>query len=210
MFNLDPIAILLSVPGIVIGFAFHEFAHAFMADRLGDPTPRSQGRLTLDPRSHIDLVGFIFILLVGLGWAKPVMTSPRHYRNPRRDDTLVSLAGPVMNLLIAFVFAVILKFVLVSGINFNDNFNSNLYLLIVSTIQINVLLFVLNLIPIPTFDGYHILVNLLPSRNYPFLYTLERYGTLIFIILAFTGILSYIMSGPIRFIMTAMSTILGL
>lgn len=126
MFSAETIIYkIMMIPGILLGFVFHEYAHAIMADRLGDPTPRQQGRITLDPRAHIDWIGFFMIILVGFGWAKPVMTNTRYYKKPRRDDILVSIAGPFMNLIIAIVFLLLIKLIDILGI-----FSSNQTLLI--------------------------------------------------------------------------------
>lgn len=195
--NFDIKYMLMSIPGLLLGFVLHEFAHAKMADALGDPTPRSQGRITLDPRSHIDILGFIMILVARFGWAKPVMTNPRYYKNPRRDDILVSLAGPVTNLLIAVVFLFLIKIVIFTGslisLITNQAIISNvLYIFLIAASQ-NVLLFVLNLLPFPGFDGYHVISNLFNTWRYRFFNILEQYGMFIFIILAISGILSRIL-----------------
>jgi len=191
----DIIYKLMLIPGILLGFVLHEFAHALMADKLGDPTPRSQGRITLDPRAHIDWVGFFMIILIGFGWAKPVMTNPRNYRKPKRDDILVSLAGPFMNLLIATVFLLLIKLIDVSGVYSSDN------VILVKVVemldysaQINVLLFVLNLLPFPNFDGYHVITNLFNTWKYRFFNLLEQYGMIIFILLAVSGVLGWVLN----------------
>ena len=96
---------LLMLPGIIIGLSFHEFAHAWMSDKLGDPTPRRQGRVTINPMAHIDPIGFLALLLVGFGWGKPVQIDPGYYKHRRRDEFLVGIAGVTMNLLIAVIFS---------------------------------------------------------------------------------------------------------
>ena len=191
--NFDPIYMLLSVPGLLLGFVLHEFAHAKISDALGDPTPRSQGRITLDPRSHIDIIGFIVMLIAGFGWAKPVMTNPRYYKKPRRDDILVSIAGPLMNLLIAIVFYGLTKLLLLSNV-LNTSIGTNVASLFMITAGINVVLFVLNMIPFPMFDGYHVISNLFNTWRYRFFNLLEQYGMFIFILLAVSGMLGRIIS----------------
>lgn len=191
--NFDPIYMLLSIPGLLLGFVLHEFAHAKISDALGDPTPRSQGRITLDPRSHIDIIGFIVMLVAGFGWAKPVMTNPRYYKKPRRDDILVSIAGPLMNLLVAIVFYGLTKLLLLSNV-LNTSIGTNVASLFMITAGINVVLFVLNMIPFPMFDGYHIISNLFNTWRYRFFNLLEQYGMFIFILLAVSGMLGRIIS----------------
>lgn len=200
---------IMMIPGILLGFVFHEFAHALMADKLGDPTPRSQGRITLDPRSHIDWIGFFMIVLVGFGWAKPVMTSPRYYKKPKRDDILVSIAGPFMNLLIAIVFLLLIKLVDVSGIfSTNQALQQNIGLLLYFTAQVNVLLFVLNLLPFPFFDGYHVITNLFNTWKYRFFNLLEQYNMIIFILLAFSGIFGRIISPLVAIVLNFLQYII--
>ena len=170
------------IPAILIAFTFHEYAHAFMADRLGDKTPRFQGRLTLNPIVHIDPMGFLLILLVGFGWAKPVQTNPSAYKNYYKDDLKVSAAGPIANLIIGLVFAILLvlfeKFSPLQG---------QLYKIIGSILYItgglNCMLFFLNLVPIPGFDGYHIVRDLFPKFFYNLSDTFTRYQFLIFMVL---------------------------
>lgn len=99
----DPLSLLYTLPAIIIGLTVHEWAHAFAADKLGDPTAKNLGRMTLNPFAHIDLFGFLCLLVVGFGWAKPVPVNPRNFKNYRRDDIIVSLAGIAMNLVVAFL-----------------------------------------------------------------------------------------------------------
>ncbi|WP_171298084.1 site-2 protease family protein [Clostridium estertheticum] len=170
------------IPAILIAFTFHEYAHAIVADRLGDKTPRFQGRLTLNPIAHIDPIGFILILLTGFGWAKPVETNPSSYKNYYRDDLKISFAGPFANLIIGFVFAIITvlfwKF---------SPFQVTVFTIIIEilkmTVSINCMLFFLNLVPVPGFDGYHIVRDLFPKFFYNMSDTFTRYQFLIFLVL---------------------------
>lgn len=192
---------LMALPGILLGFVLHEYAHAIMADKLGDPTPRSQGRITLDPRAHIDIVGFIFILIAGFGWAKPVMTNPRNFKKFKRDSILVSVAGPLTNLLLATVFLFILQiFLNINAFSSNEQLQSNISAILYYSASINVVLFVLNLIPIPGLDGYHVITNLFNTWKYRIFNILEQYGMFIFILLALTGVLSKILNPMINFV----------
>ncbi len=174
--------IILSIPAILIAFTFHEYAHAVVADRLGDRTPRFQGRLTLNPIAHIDPIGLILILIIGFGWAKPVETNPSAYKNYNRDDLKVSIAGPLANVLVAFIFAFITTILgkfLTSG---------SLATIIMSiayyVIRWNCMLSLLNLLPIPGFDGFHILRDLFPKVFYNVSDSLYKYQLIIFIVLA--------------------------
>jgi len=187
LFGFDLPTIIANIPALMIGFAFHEFAHAWVADRLGDPTPRSQGRLTLNPISHLDLFGTLMALLYRFGWAKPVMTNPRYYKgNKRRGHMLVSLAGPVMNLLTAFV-AMFLWFLTLHWMQ-GSAWSSIISSVFEATVFMNLGLGIFNLIPIPPLDGFGVLRGLLPGRFDPQLHVLEQYGMIILVILLFTDI----------------------
>ena len=156
---------ILMIPAILIAFTFHEYAHAIVADKLGDKTPRFQGRLTLNPIAHIDPMGFILILLTGFGWAKPVQTNPTSYKNYYRDDLKVSFAGPFANLIIGFIFSIFTvmfwKYSPMQG---------TVYTIVLEIskiiVSINCMLFFLNLVPVPGFDGYHIIRDLFPKAFY--------------------------------------------
>lgn len=176
--------ILYNIPAIVVAFTIHEYMHAYVSDRLGDPTPRMNGRLTLNPLVHIDWIGFLMVLLLGFGWAKPVQVNPRNYKNQSKGKVLVALAGPLSNLAIAFVaFAVIY---------FNGDFISTRPVLI-NYIQpffwINVMLFAFNILPVPPLDGFTLLeVKIHPSK-YQTLRTIRQYGFMVLIFLSFVGVL---------------------
>ena len=150
------------IPAILIAFAFHEFAHAFVADKLGDDTPRYEGRLTLNPANHIEPAGFLMIIIFGFGWAKPVRTNPSAYRNYYRDDFWVSIAGPIANFLTSILFTIIFAFFLkYVDINMSQNSAINVFNdMINEVITLNVLLGFFNLLPIPGFDGFHALKDL--------------------------------------------------
>lgn len=173
---------ILMIPAILIAFTFHEYAHAIIADRLGDKTPRFQGRLTLNPIAHIDPMGFILILVVGFGWAKPVQTNPSAYKNYYKDDLKVSAAGPIANLIIGFVFAIFLvlfaKFSPITG-----ELGKIIYAILQITGSLNCVLFFLNLVPVPGFDGFHIVRDLFPKFFYNLSDSITRYQFLIFMLL---------------------------
>ncbi len=211
MFDFDPIRILLTIPGIIIGLSCHEFAHAYMSDRLGDPTPRNQGRLTLSPLPHIDPIGLLMIVFVGFGWAKPVQINPRHYKNPRRDEILVSVAGPLTNLFLAVLFSILLKVMLTANVfsGMSESLFVNILLLFNSTIWINIILFIFNLLPLPPLDGFHILANIVSPRSYGFLQKLEQYSTIILILLIVTKVTTYIVGIPAQYVYSGIRGIVG-
>ncbi|MCX8130197.1 MAG: site-2 protease family protein [Clostridia bacterium] len=202
MFDFDIQRMLLTIPGILIGLSFHEFAHAFASDRLGDPTPRSQGRLTLSPRAHIDILGFLFILFARFGWAKPVQVNPRYYKNPGRDEIIVSLAGPAMNFVVAVFFTILMKISLVFDLYslMGETAFSILLTLFGYTIWINIMLLVFNLIPIPPLDGYHVIANFVPYRYRDALFKIEQYSMFILIIFVLSPLSRIVIGKPVEFI----------
>jgi len=193
----------------MIGFAFHEFAHAWVADRLGDPTPRSQGRLTLNPFVHLDLFGTIMALLYRFGWAKPVMTNPHYFRgDKRRGQIMVALAGSIMNLITAFVL-MLLWFITMLGIQ-GSEWSGIISLVFQSAVLMNLGLGIFNLLPIPPLDGFTVFGGLLPERFDPQLRVIEQYGMIILIVLLFTDILGKILSPAVIGIFYAYQKIISL
>ena len=180
--------LITGLPGIVIAMVVHEYAHARVAYALGDYTPRLQGRLTLNPAAHVDPIGLLMLFIVHFGWAKPVQINPMNFSNPRRDDILVSLAGPASNLITAFIALIAL--VLLAKFDFPFSEGTLLVFNLIIIYNINFAIF--NMLPIPPLDGSHILRNLLPyelARQYEYL---ERYSFIFLIILLMTPVLSYI------------------
>lgn len=200
LFDFDLVGMLLSLPGILVALSFHEYAHAQVAVWLGDDTPKYQGRLSISPAAHLDPMGFFSLLFLGFGWAKPVMINPNNFKKPKRDDILVSLAGPMMNLLLAIVFAFIIKatIYLPESIIFSDVFGTVLQVL-KSTVIINVVLMIFNLIPIPPLDGSHVLFGLLNMKNTEVYYNLQRYGMYILLGLIIFDLTDYFMWPAITF-----------
>jgi Zn-dependent protease len=155
---------LYAIPGILLGLTVHEFCHAFCAWKLGDSTARDQGRLTLNPLKHIDIVGFVFIIIVGFGWAKPVQFDPAQLRNYRRDKALIAAAGPFSNLVLGVILVFIIKAIIFYYGNTGSDFtvfSENLFNVLFIAAYINFMLFIFNLIPIPPLDGSHIVFSFL-------------------------------------------------
>lgn len=180
--------LVAGLPGIVIAMVIHEYSHARVADALGDFTPRMQGRLTLNPAAHVDPIGLAMLFLVHFGWAKPVQINPMNFSNPRRDDILVSLAGPASNLITSFVALIVL--VLLAKLDFP--LSEGLLVVFNLIIVYNINFAIFNMLPIPPLDGSHILRNLLPydmARAYA---QLERYSFIFLLIILMTPVLSYI------------------
>ena len=182
--------VIASLIVIFVTMPFHEFAHAFVATKLGDRTARYQGRLTLNPLSHIDYFGALCIILFGFGWARPVPVNPSAFKNPKRDMALTALAGPVMNLILASVacfFAYALNY-----INLQSKSMVLVYIIMFLSafVSLNIGLAVFNFIPIPPLDGWKILGALLPARIYWKIMAYERYISFAVILLICTGALS--------------------
>lgn len=190
---LDKLYIL---PGVIIGLSFHEFAHAWTAYKLHDPTPKMQGRVTINPMAHIDWLGFVALLFCGFGWGRPVEINPSNFRNRRRDDLIVSAAGVVMNLIIAVVFGFVAKFMLMglgNAIN-GTGFAYIAWQMVMYIIMINLVLMIFNLIPVPPLDGFQIVGELFNLKSTEIYWKLYQYGTLILLALIIFNVTSMIIS----------------
>ncbi|MGH2554238.1 MAG: site-2 protease family protein [Actinomycetota bacterium] len=184
----DPLAFVLLAVSIIFAIALHEFAHAWAADSQGDRLPRAMGRLSLNPARHLDPLGTIFIVLVGFGWGKPVEFRPTALRSKRFGGAIVALAGPAMNLVLAFVGAIGARLSgvnLVSGIP--DGLAGQVGTFFLTFSSINVILAVFNLIPLPPLDGSRLLTIFLPPSKQKIIYFLDRYGFIILLGLVFFG-----------------------
>lgn len=181
-------SLLYLAPAALIAITLHEAAHGMVSYWLGDPTPMAQGRLSLNPLHHLDLWGTICLIFMGFGWAKPVRVDPRYYKKPKSGMALVALAGPVMNLIIAFVFS----FLLAAAAKFfnRDNlFLNYLVNLLQYTVLLNIGLGVFNLIPLPPLDGSKLLAGILPDKAFVWLLTHEKYFAIVLCVLLICGVL---------------------
>lgn len=208
---------LMMLPGLILALTFHEYAHAKAADKLGDPTPESQGRLTLNPMAHMDPMGTICLLFAGFGWGKPVQVNPSYFRNPAKANMQVALAGPVMNFILAFVLFVILAIIslftpalqAVVTASASAKIWIVIYEIVFSAALLNVSLGVFNLIPVPPLDGSKIFAYFLRGKAREFLYTLENYSGIIIFILFITEIPSYIVAPLVSWISQGMLILIG-
>lgn len=192
--------LLLTVPGVLIALTFHEFAHAWVANKLGDETPKVQGRLSLNPLSHIDPVGFVFLIVAGFGWGKPVQIDPRNFNGKysiSKAEAIVSAAGPIMNFILAFVFLIIyyLLFVVTNVLTgLATMWQQVIFAVITYIVSINIGLGVFNLIPLPPLDGSKILMHFLPYKGKEWFYRNEKIFYIVFLILFVTGLSSVVLT----------------
>ena len=200
------LALLLTLPGVIIAITFHEFAHAFAADKLGDDTPRNQGRLTLNPLAHIDPFGFLMLIFVHFGWGKPVEINPRNFKRNRSmsaQEAIVALAGPLMNLILAIVLTIILFAIVTFAPGFVLTTVGYLILIALRmAISVNIGLGVFNLVPLPPLDGSKILMHFLPYNAKNRFINNQQLFYVIFLVLWVTNLVSYIISPVINGVST--------
>lgn len=179
MINLltNPLALIVYFVSLLVAISVHEFAHAYAADTLGDPTPRLQGRLSLNPFVHLDFVGLLFLAFFGFGWGKPVSFDPFNLKNPRRDAAIISIAGPLSNFVMAIFASLVLRVLLLLNVG-------PIFLVFFQAfITLNLVLGVFNLLPIHPLDGFKIVGGLLPKERASEWFGLERYGFIFLILL---------------------------
>lgn len=197
--SFDLMHILVSLPGIIIGLSFHEFAHGAVSYALGDPTPKLQGRLTINPMAHMDPFGFLALMLAGFGWGVPVEIDPRYYKNRRRDEMLVSLAGVTMNLLLAVLFSLILRFLFAANPTWlSGEVGSILTEMLIQVVVINLVLMIFNLIPVPPLDGFGIVTELFDLRRYDWYWKVYEYGFPILMLLIIFDVTDLILTPAVN------------
>lgn len=178
LFRVPVEILVLLIPVLLFALVFHEYSHAWVANKLGDPTARYSGRLTLNPLAHLDPFGSLMILFVGFGWAKPVPVDSRYLSNPRVDMMKIAFAGPAANLLLAFIGGTILRTGFMGG---------SITMMIYLFTQINIMLAVFNMIPIPPLDGSQIFSGIMMRRNPELVHKLQMYGPQILLGLIMVG-----------------------
>jgi len=197
----NPISFFFYIISLFIALSVHEASHALAADKLGDPTPRLDGRITLNPLAHIDLSGLLFMLFFGFGWGKPVMFDPYNLKNPRRDAALISLAGPASNFVLALVLSLLLRLFNMFDVSFLSSIG---YIIFSPLITINLVLGIFNLLPIHPLDGFKIVGGLVNEDQAHDWFQLQRYGMiflLLFIIpLGSSSMLDMVMQPILKFV----------
>ena len=204
MFDFSLTGLIAGLPGLIIALVIHEYAHAKAADVMGDFTPRMTGRLTLNPMAHIDPIGLIMLLVVRFGWAKPVMINARNFRNWRQGELLVAVAGPVANLLVAFISLLAMAVLFKLGM-----FSEGVRLVLSMMVLFNINFAIFNMLPLPPLDGSKILMVLLPGRLAYKLISLERYSFIILIFLMMTPFLTMILIPLQRLVLSVFNLIIG-
>ncbi len=204
MFDFSLTGLIAGLPGLVIALVIHEYAHAKAADVMGDFTPRMTGRLTLNPMAHIDPIGLIMLLVVRFGWAKPVMINARNFRNWRQGELLVAVAGPVANLIVAFISLLAMAVLFKLGM-----FSEGVRLVLSMMVLFNINFAIFNMLPLPPLDGSKVLMVLLPGRLAYKLMSLERYSFIIFIFLMMTPFLTMILIPLQRLVLSVFNLIIG-
>ena len=205
MFDFNILAIIAGIPGLLIALVIHEYAHAQVADWMGDDTPRMMGCLTLNPVAHIDPVGLMMLLVARFGWAKPVMINPGNFRNWRKGEICVALAGPVSNLITGFIALVVQ--LIFAKLNLFTSTALPMVLQLIVLYNVNFAIF--NMLPLPPLDGSRVLMCFLPTEWSYKLASIERYSFLILIALMMTPVFTYILIPLQRLIFTLFSLLLA-
>ena len=204
MFDFSLTGLIAGLPGLLIALVIHEYAHAKAADAMGDFTPRMTGRLTLNPRAHIDPIGLVMLLVAHFGWAKPVMINSRNFRDWKKGELLVALAGPAANLIIAFLALAAMAILFKVGL-----FSEGVRLVLSMMVLYNINFAIFNLLPLPPLDGSKVLMVLLPGRFAYELMKLERYSFIILIFLMMTPFLTMILIPLQKLVLGVFNIIIG-
>ena len=205
MFDFNLMSIIAGLPGLLLALVLHEYAHARVAVAMGDFTPKLTGRLTLNPMAHIDPIGLLMLLVARFGWAKPVMVNPRNFRDMKKGNILVALAGPAANFLTAFVTLFIMMVLFKMGMLNTVGIKTVLSMIVLFNINFGIF----NLIPLPPLDGSKILLEFLPGELAYKYMGIERYSFIILIILIMTPVLSSILVPLSSLILHIFETILS-
>lgn len=185
--------IVLLIPPILLALTFHEYMHGLAAYRLGDPTAKQAGRLTMNPIVHLDPIGTLMLFLVHFGWAKPVPVDPRYFHYPKRDMLVVAVAGPLANMFLAVLSGLLIRFLHKGGLNFLPQIVLQpLYIMTILSLQINLALAIFNLLPIPPLDGSKVLYGIVPRQYEHLVEPLERYGGFILMGIIIVGMVTKI------------------
>lgn len=188
--------LIYTVPAVLVAISMHEFAHGYVSYKLGDPTPKQGGRLSLNPFRHLDPVGTLCLMFFHFGWAKPVMVNPYYYKNRKKGMLLVALGGPMMNLIISFISLFIMGIILKVTGGYAGDVTVFIFELLTYMVMINLGLGVFNLIPVPPLDGSKILGAILPEDKYFKYMQYEKYGYIILLALLWIGLIS----GPLSWV----------
>ncbi|MBW1790664.1 MAG: site-2 protease family protein [Deltaproteobacteria bacterium] len=191
--------IAIIAPPLLFALTIHEYSHGYIAFRLGDPTAKAMGRLTLNPLKHLDPLGTLALFIIHIGWAKPVPVDPRYFKNPHKDMIWVALAGPAANIITALASILLVKFLFIIAPILPRAILEPLYFMLSWSIAINIILAVFNLLPIPPLDGSKVLMGIVPHRHASFLARIEPFGFIILIGLYYTGVLQKILSPIMSF-----------
>lgn len=205
------ISFLYFLPALLLSLSIHEFGHAIVAYKLGDQSQKARGRLTISPFAHIDWLGFISIILIGVGWGKPVVIDDRCFKKRGKGNMLVALAGPMFNLALAIILTILLKVLAITGVldtMFTSNIGAILISILMFTIQFNVVFAVFNLIPLPPFDGSKVLYYFLPYKAKQWFEKLEQYSIWILLVLFITDWYEYIITPAYALVSLLLSLIL--
>lgn len=202
--------LIYTIPAVLVAISMHEFAHGYVSYKLGDPTPKKEGRLSLNPFRHLDLVGTICLMVFHFGWAKPVMVNPYYYKNRKKGMLLVALGGPVMNFIISFLSLLGMGIIIKVTGGYAGDVAVFIFNLLSYMVIINLGLGVFNLIPVPPLDGSKVLGAVLPEEKYFKYMQYERYGYIILLVLLGVGLISGPLSAITGAIYDGMWTIVSL